>query len=197
MLKAITIILLLFCSSIIFADNDTNDYYFAKHQFSIGIYNKHILPDDIPHPPHPLFWKSRLKIHHGVTFIYEYLVFHTKKYFSVNLVGSLSRWVANSQAQYALSFLFELRFWLFRTNSFNPYITYSIGGPTLLTRRNFADANLGARFIFQDFIGIGALIGKTHHIDISLKLYHYSNGDLFLHNDGFDVPVVLTIGYAF
>ena len=189
------IVVLLIGTSIACANNDS--FIFPGREFSIGFYNKSVLPNSGIPLPHPLFWKSRAKVDNGLTFSYEYLVFHTKKYFSVNFDNSLSWWEIQSQSQVALSFFFVLRFWLFRMDSFNPYIAWSIAGPTLLSRRTFDNANLGGHFIFQDFLGIGVVIGRNHHVDISLKMYHYSNGDLFLNNAGFDVPTVLTVGYIF
>ncbi len=190
----------LFIISVLFiplsATANHDPIFFPKQEFSIGFSDKNI-PLNIPHPPHPFFWTSKEKVDGGISLLYEYLVFHTQKYFSVNLGGSFSWWELNSQAQLALTFFFVFRFWLFRTDSFNPYIAWSIGGPTLLSRDHFSSANLGGHFIFQDFIGLGILVGRDHRFDINLKIYHYSNADLFLHNDGFDVPAVLTVGYIF
>jgi len=192
-----TLIIMLSCFLCTFIATGKSQYDFKKHQVSVGFYEKHILPNDIPHPPSPIFWNSKNKVDNGMTFLYEWNVFHTKKYFSVNFGTSFSWWSMQSQIQLAATFLIDLRVWLFHTNSFNPYITWSIAAPTLLSRRLFGQSNLSERFIFQDFLGIGVQIGTRHVFDISLKLYHYSNGDLFLHNDGFGVPSVLSLGYVF
>lgn len=182
-------------------------YDFKKNQVLAGFYDDGVLPNDIPHPPSPLFWTSRTKANHGATAGYERTVYHTQKYFAVTVGTSLSWWAINdpSQSQFAWSGFFTLHIFIFRTPSFSPYFVWSIAGPTLLTRRTFGkpddvhhfDASLGERFIFQDFLGLGVQIGEHHPVTVALKLYHYSNGDLFLHNAGFDVPVVLTIGYLF
>lgn len=173
----------------------SSQFHFKAHQFSVGFYAKHVLPRGIPRPPSPIMWTATHKADSGMTFLYEWNVFHTQKYFSVNFGTNFSWWSMQSQTQLAITFLFDLRFWLFHTKSFNPYVTWSIAAPTLISRRIFGQANLGKHFLFQDFLGIGTEIGK--HFDISLRLYHYSNGDLFLHNNGFDVPSVLSIGYLF
>jgi len=183
-----------FCTSLA---TQQSSFDFKQHQISVGFFDKHVLPTDIPRPPSPIMWKSRHKADYGMTFLYEWNVFHTKKYFSVNFGTNFSWWSMQSQIQLAATFLIDLRFWLFHTNSFNPYITWSIAAPTLISRRIYSQANLGEHFLFQDFLGIGAQIGTRHVFDISLKLYHYSNGDLFSHNDGFDVPSVLSIGTVF
>ena len=174
---------------------EDSQFDFIKHQLSIGFYAKHVLPGHIYRPPSPIMWKSNYKADAGMMFLYEWNVFHTKKYFSINFGTSLSWWTMHSQVQMAATFLIDLRFWLFHTDSFNPYITWSIASPTLLSRRIYGQANLGEHFIFQDFLGIGAQIGKR--FDVSLKLLHYSNGDLFLHNSGLDIPSVFSIGYIF
>ncbi|OGO95625.1 MAG: hypothetical protein A3F41_00595 [Coxiella sp. RIFCSPHIGHO2_12_FULL_44_14] len=174
-----------------------HEYDFQKNLVSLGFYDKSVLPNNIPRPPHPLFWKSQLKADEGLNLTYERNVFHTQKYFSVNLGTSFSWWNTHSQAQLALSGFFDLYIWIFRTTTFSPYISWSVGGPTLLSRRWLNGVNLGSHLIFQDFLGIGVKLGKQHVVDVNLKMYHYSNGDLFVHNNGFDVPVVLSIDYLF
>jgi len=179
-----------------FASSNPN-HYFTKNQISFGFYEKHVLPRFTPHPPSPIFWRSRARVDYGATVFYERNVFHTTKYFSINGGTSLSAWSLQSQIQVAISGFFVFRVWLFRTETFNPYIAWSIAGPTILTSNHFSHYQLGSRFTFQDFLGIGAVVGKRQSIVISLKLYHYSNGDIFLRNDGFNVPLVVCIGFTF
>ncbi len=174
-----------------------SSFSFPHQEYSLGFFNKDILPDNIPHPPHPLFWTSRLKVDKGWTFNYEYTAIHTIKYFSIDIGYSISKWNKSSQSQFCATFLIAFKWWMFHVPMFHPYFVYSVASPSIITRRRFAGANLSANFIFQDFIGVGFLLGEKTRVDVSLKIYHYSNGDLFLHNAGFDVPSVLSVGIAF
>jgi hypothetical protein len=193
------LIIFIFLPSLVVANTLSNDkiWYFPKHEVSVGFYDNDFMPTSIPHPPHPFFWTSRTHANGGVSLNYEWLVYHTHKYFSVNFGTSLTDWVIHSNSEVGASFYFLVHVWLFRTETFSPYFDWSIGGPTLLSNRFFAQANLGGHFIFQDFLGFGAMMGRTHHVDLRVNIYHYSNGDLFVHNDGWDVPLVINIGYMF
>lgn len=193
------LVVLILLPTLLVAKTNPNEpaWYFPNHEVAIGFYDNDFMPTSVPHPPHPLFWVSRTLANGGVSLHYEWLAYHTHQYFSVNLGTSLSDWVIHSHTEIAATFYFLVRVWLFRTNSFSPYFDWSMGGPTLLSNRFFANANLGGHFIFQDFLGLGAMVGRQHHVDIRVNIYHYSNGDLFLHNDGWDVPLVLTVGYMF
>ncbi|WP_423062266.1 acyloxyacyl hydrolase [Candidiatus Paracoxiella cheracis] len=195
-MRKLTILLLLLWLGSSVASNE-NQRYFDKNQSSFGFYEKNVLPRFLPEPPSPIFFHSRARVDYGATIFYERNIFHTTQYFSINAGSSLSAWSLDTQIQLALSGFFVFRVWLFRTHSFSPYIAWSIAGPTLLSSPHFSHYQLGNRFIFQDFLGIGAIVGKAQSVVISFKMYHYSNGDLFLHNDGFNVPIVLSIGYAF
>ena len=196
-LPNVSIVLLFFsCLGACYASS-RHQYEFKRNQVSFGFYEKHVLPRFLPHPPSPIFWSSKSRVDYGLLFTYERTVFHTQKYFSINVGANFAWWSDKSQIQLALAGYFVFRFWLFRTQTFNPYIEWSIAGPSIISRRFFNNHNLGSRFIFQDFLGIGAVVGRAQHIVISFKMVHYSNGDLFMHNDGFNVPIVLSIGFVF
>lgn len=199
MLRFLMLIIFLIFPVLIVANisSTVDHWYFPPQEITLGFYDNDFMPRKMPHPPHPFFWTSRTRASGGATFIYQWIKYHTSKYFSVNLAVSLSDWVIHADSQVAASFFFVVRVWLFRTNTFSPYFDWSIAGPTLLSLRKFSQANLGERFIFQDFMGLGAMIGGEHHFDVSVNLYHYSNGDLFVHNDGWDVPLIVSVGYMF
>ncbi|MGD9108085.1 MAG: acyloxyacyl hydrolase [Gammaproteobacteria bacterium] len=117
----------------------------------------------------------------------------TKKFLSMYAGLNLAQWKAPNSLFAASAFL-EVRLWLLRTKYFNPYINGSIAGPTLINRDHVYGKDLGGYAIWQDYGGIGAEIGKNHMIDIALRVQHYSNGDFFARNPGFDVPIILTVG---
>ena len=57
--------------------------------------------------------------------------------------------------------------------------------------------NTGARFTFQDFMGIGMLLGRDHRLNAEIGIKHYSNGNLFTSNASVKVPLTFSIGYTF
>lgn len=175
----------------------SEDYFFPRQQLSFGFYDNDLISADPWHPPSPFFWEASTKASGGGTIVYTRLFYHTQKYFSVEWGVSGSAWTTNSQTIGAASLFLQLRWWIFRTDYFNPYVVYSVAGPSLLTNDQFGSAQLTAPFIFQDYLGLGTFLGKDHHVDISARMYHYSNGDLLTHNPGFDVPLVIFMGFNF
>lgn len=77
-----------------------------------------------------------------------------------------------------------------------PFIDISIG-MAYLSRTRFADRNLGMQFAFQDELGIGALLGYTKKIALSLYGLHYSNASLGKMNAGITIPLLFNVGYRF
>lgn len=168
-----------------------------QNELSLGYFDQNLLNTNLTTVSSPVFFESSVVADRGWIMLYQYTIFHTEKYFAVDAGASSARWVANSHSIMTLSGFFDLRLFLFRTDNFSPYLIWSIAGPTLLSNDNLSTANLGSNFIFQDFIGGGILLGSEHRFDISAHFYHYSNGDLFVHNNGFNVPLVIGLGYSF
>src|SRR3990167_6628783 len=123
MLRLFIFLIFFIFSSLVIANTSPplESWYFPQQEISIGFYDNNVMPTQIPHPPHPIFWTSRTKVDVGLTFIYQWLKFHTDKYFSVHLAVSLSDWVIHSNSEVAASFFFVIRVWLFRTDPFSPY----------------------------------------------------------------------------
>src|SRR5690606_2897393 len=67
-------------------------------------------------------------------------------------------------------------------------------GPTVLSRSEFADHDLGTRFQFGSHFGVGMLIGNAHRI--GLRYSHFSNAGLSKPNPGLDL-LTLSYSYAF
>jgi len=168
--------------------------HFSKNIVSLGFYQDSLDPK-ITRPPRPIIWTATAKVDHGMTFLYERNIFHTKKYLSINVGTSGSWWQRQKQSIFALSGFLTFRIWPFHTQYFSPYILYSVAGPTLLSRDHLNGIDLGGHFTWQDFFGVGAQIGNNGYIEA--KLQHYSNGDVLAVNPGFDVPIVIALGYGF
>lgn len=170
---------------------------FPVNELSFGYYNDRVYTADIRTPPSPLFWHASLKINHGLMYMYQHLIYHTEKRFTLYAGASGSRWTRGCQNIGAFSGFLSMKFWLFRTPYVEPYFLYSIAGPTIITRKTLGRRNLGQNFLFQDFIGFGMTLGKKRRLDIEAKVVHYSNGDIFTQNPGFDIPIVFSIGVTF
>ncbi len=169
--------------------------YFPNNQFSIGFYNQKFIHLKFPTLPKPLFWNSRYKVDSGFMLSYLHTRFHTGKYFSVSLGFTASDWQSGAQHLFALSALFELRWWVFRSKYISPYLLYSIAGPTILSKSYFAGSKLGGHLIFQDYMGAGIMLGHKYHFTLEAKIVHYSNGDLGVYNKGLQVPFLISIGF--
>jgi hypothetical protein len=54
-------------------------------------------------------------------------------------------------------------------------------------------------FAFQAQVGVGVQLnpGADRRGVIAVSWKHFSNADLYRHNDGIDVPLVINIGMAF
>ena len=55
----------------------------------------------------------------------------------------------------------------------------------------------GEHFTFQDFIGVGAFLGKTRRLNAEIGIKHYSNGNIFTTNASIKIPLTLTLGLTF
>jgi hypothetical protein len=89
------------------------------------------------------------------------------------------------------------RFTLLRTKPADFYVSYSLAGPTYISRLTLDDLDTGDHFTFQDFMGVGVFLGKNRHLTASMKINHYSNGNIFTHNAGIKIPLTFGLGYVF
>lgn len=185
---------LLFSSMICSANNH---YPFRQQEISFGFYNHGFINTDLPKPPSPIFWDAEKKADSGYTLMYQRFLWHSQRYFSLNWGANIARYRSDEQNLYSASVFLALRVWFLRDREFRPYFVWSVAGPSWISRRVWGSTQLGEHFIFQDFIGLGAEFGAKHVFDASIKIVHYSNGDLFTQNSGFEVPVVISLGYVF
>ena len=113
--------------------------------------------------------------------------------------ASLGNWTSSELRQNftTVSIFPEIKLWLVRCPRFDLYFTYSLAGPTIISRKRIDNFDTGTYFTFEDFIGFGTFLGKAKHVDINIQLMHFSNGNLFPSNPGVDVPLMLGVGYVF
>ena len=59
------------------------------------------------------------------------------------------------------------------------------------------DRDAGHHFTFQDYMGAGVFFGTPRRFGVTLKINHYSNGNIFTQNAGVKIPLTFSVGYAF
>ena len=147
----------------------------------------------------PIFWGGHVHTRRGVTVDYQRNVFHTKKVFAFDLGASGSLWLSDGSGDSfgTISGYPMFRFFFVRARRADVYFNYSLAGPTFISQSIIDNEDTGARFTFQDFMGIGALLGRDHRINAEIGIKHYSNGNLFMANRSVKVPLTFSIGYTF
>ena len=147
----------------------------------------------------PIFWGGHVEARHGVTVDYQRNVFHTKKIFAFDLGASGSLWLSDGDSDSfgTISGYPMFRFFFVRSRTADLYFNYSVAGPTFISQSVIDGQDTGARFTFQDFLGVGALLGRDHRFNAEIGIKHFSNGNLFTANRSVKVPLTFSIGYAF
>ncbi len=147
----------------------------------------------------PIFWLGESKARHTFGVNYQRTAFRTQKSFSLDWGAGLTVFEtqATREKVVALSVYPVLRFYVWRHPKFDMYTNYSIIGPTFISKKNIDHLETGPHLTYQDFMGIGAFVGKTRRLNLELKIMHYSNGNIFPENAGVAIPVLLTLGKTF
>ena len=201
-LQAVGILLLLMMMRSVLAV----DWPYPKNELKFGYYNRGFIYLDCPHPPSPIFWEALAKVKNGIQLNYQRLLYDNGGRFGVFIGAGFSRYKSfDTNYIYAESLFPVLRYWFIRTQHVDLYFDYSVAGPTILSHRTIGEEengvvkekDLGGYFIFQDFLGLGAVMGRRHAFNIDVRLVHYSNGDILPRNPGFDVPIMVYLGYSF
>jgi hypothetical protein len=147
----------------------------------------------------PIFWGGTVKVARGVAAHFQRNVFHTRRRFALDLGASASFWRSRADRDrfVALSAYPLFRLTALRTGPADVYLFYSLAGPTWLSRSVVDGQDTGGAFTFQDFMGVGAFLGKGRRVSAVLKINHYSNGNLMADNAGLMVPLTLGLGFTF
>jgi hypothetical protein len=147
----------------------------------------------------PIFWGGTVKVARGVAAHYQRNVFHTRRRFALDLGASASYWRSRGDRQeFAAVAAYPLfRLTAVRTAAADLYLFYSLAGPSWISRSTIDGQDTGGHFTFQDFMGVGAFVGKNRRIAVALKINHYSNGNLLTRNAGIKVPLTLGLGLTF
>lgn len=147
----------------------------------------------------PIFWGGAVKVARGVAVHYQRNVFHTRKRFALDLGTSVSYWRSRADGQdFAAVAAYPLfRLTMVRTRPADLFIFYSLAGPSWVSRSVIDGRDTGGAFTFQDFMGVGAFLGKDRSFCAAIKINHYSNGNLMTDNAGIKVPLTLGLGLTF
>ncbi|MBC61807.1 MAG: hypothetical protein CMP11_05055 [Zetaproteobacteria bacterium] len=173
-----------------------------RYTYTLGIYNKFILQKDLPRPPKPIFWEADLLADFGSILSMEKNLYKISESILIDWGLSFCSWgvyqkneVYKKQYFHSFSIFLSSRFYLFTYEKIRPFLYYSIGGPSYISEKEFASTQFSNNFVFQDQLGLGLSFSNKPSIEISLRIFHYSNGDLFPINGGIDVPIVLGLGF--
>jgi hypothetical protein len=182
-------------------ENSSGGYVFPENIVRLGFTTNvfSYTMNDLFSKTIPIFWGGRVDARQGVTVDYQRNVFHTKKVFAFDLGASASTWRSDGNSENFATFSGYpmFRFFFVRSRSADVYFNYSLAGPTFISRSTIDNLDTGAHFTFQDFMGIGALLGRDHRFNAEFGIKHYSNGNLFPTNASVKVPLTFSIGYTF
>ena len=147
----------------------------------------------------PIFWVGDVKAANTFSVTYERLALRTEKTFSLYWGASVTAFNTVNSNDYIFTFSIfpTLRFYLSRRADYDLYASYSIIGPTFITKSNIDNLGTGPNSIFQDKMGIGMFFGEKRKYNFELRIMHYSNGNIFNDNYGVAIPIQFTLGKTF
>jgi len=147
----------------------------------------------------PIFWGGLAEVEKGYAARYQQNVFHGKKIFALDLGLSVGQWQSIGQKTSFVTFSAfpQFRFVLLRSKPADFYFSYSLAGPTYITKSEINGHQTGKRFTFQDLMGAGLYAGRQKEFNFEVGIGHYSNGNLFPRNAGIKIPLTFSAGYVF
>jgi opacity protein-like surface antigen len=147
----------------------------------------------------PIFWGGNVRVARGFAVHYEQNVFHTKKIFGFDVGGSAGFWRSRENADrfHSLSIYPLFRFTFLRTRPADVYFSYSLAGPTYISKSVLDGLATGNAFTFQDFMGFGVFLGPRRQFNVGVKINHFSNGNIQTENAGVKIPYTFHLGYTF
>jgi hypothetical protein len=80
-----------------------------------------------------------------------------------------------------------------------PFFFVRALGPSYISESTLGSRRQAESFAFQAQVGVGVQLnpGADRRGVIAVSWKHFSNADLYRHNDGIDVPLVINVGMAF
>ncbi|MBC7874026.1 MAG: acyloxyacyl hydrolase [Ferruginibacter sp.] len=180
--------------------NIKSGYYFAKHLIQAG-YTSNTLGygvNDLFSKKLPLFWGGAAHLKQGFSINYQRNMFHARKVFSLDWGAGMGYWKSRKKedAFFTLSVYPVLRFTAFRSKKTDLFFEYTVAGPTFISKTIIDNERTGRNFTFYDAMGVGIFTGKKKNLNAGLRIAHFSNGNIFPHNDGVKVPLTVSFGYV-
>jgi hypothetical protein len=147
----------------------------------------------------PVFWGGNVQVDGGLALHVERNVFHSRRLFGLDVGASVGGWHSRRDGQrfYTLSAYPLFRFTFLHTRAADVHAFYSLAGPSYISQIEIDGLDTGRHFTFQDFMGIGAFVGRDRRVNLGVKINHYSNGNIFTENAGVKIPLTFTLGYTF
>lgn len=147
----------------------------------------------------PVFWGGNVQIARGVGVRVQQNVFHTRSRLALDLgvTASVLKTFETGEHLVAVAAYPLIRWTFLRRSAADVFVSYSIAGPSYLSKRAIDRHDNGSRFTFQDILGIGMFVNSRRDVMIGLDIGHYSNGNLFPANPGIKIPATLTVGRSF
>ncbi|MEO7924318.1 MAG: acyloxyacyl hydrolase [Chitinophagaceae bacterium] len=175
-------------------------YYFPKHFIQVSYITNAFQygVNDLFSKTLPLFWGGAAHVRQGFSVNYQRNIFHARKVFALDWGVGMGYWQSrkNKENFFTLSVFPVLRFMALRSKSADFFFEYSVAGPSFISRNIIDNEKTGRQFTFQDFMGIGIFTGKKKNINAGIRIAHFSNGNIFEHNDGVKVPLGFSLGYV-
>lgn len=177
-----------------------SDFIHPKHLFQVGYsslifgYGINNYLSDIP-----VFWGGDSQVKQGLTFNYRRNIYHTAKYFSLDLGVGAAFFQSNENKEffYTLAAYPVFRFNFLHTKPLDMYAYYSIAGPAFISKTIIDGFDGGEKFTFQDYMGVGFFMGERRNYNLEFNIGHFSNGNLFPQNSAVKIPFSINLGYAF
>lgn len=171
--------------------------FLLADQFYISGYERSLCPNDPPRPPKPLMWTATTKVDKAFILGFEHELYKTKYLeFHSGISGGqveLLREEADSLWVGSIYLMGHLN--LYKSKNLKLYVLYSPAGPSILSQNTLGPTAFSNRFVFQDQFGVGLFLNTDAKMHIFAKFYHFSNGDLFPVNGGFDIPIQLGLSF--
>lgn len=176
-------------------------HHFPKQQLILGLTTNVLgygVNTAVSKGPVPIFWGGDAKVKMGVSAYYQRNIFHSKKVFAFDWAAGFGIWRTRGNETFVtISLNPVLRFTAMRKKFADFFLEYSVAGPTFISKVKLDDIELGRKFTFHDFMGIGMIAGPQRKIYAGIRIAHYSNGNIFPQNDGIMIPLTFNLGYCF